>query len=261
MFMAVGVFPFGQPVQRVVQKDRSPKRVFVLGAYASAVHARWIDEKGVTLIRALGVASEPCIFWAGKGAEDIVAAINVPLGAGRLVPAPSSLNGPSGRSVDRDFLAPLGLVREDAWLCDLVPHSCMNDSQASAIEKHYAREAAEFRWPRVCWPRLPKSLANTDRRNEIADELRASEAEVIVTLGDLPLRWFGKAYRIEGSLGAYGCDPQRYGRLHAIVIGGRKLKLLPLVHPRQAAGLGGHSACWKSLHAEWMRDRAPSLRT
>ena len=124
--MAVGVFPFGQMVRRVVQKDRGAKRVFILGAYASAVHARWTDEEGVTLIRALGVASEPCIFWAGQGAEDIVAAIDIPQGAGRLVPAPCSLNGPSGRSVDNDFLAPLGLVRKDAWLCDLVPHSCMN---------------------------------------------------------------------------------------------------------------------------------------
>ena len=57
--MAVGVFPFGRPVQRVVQVDRCPKRVFVLGVYASVVQARWIDETGATLIRALGVASEP----------------------------------------------------------------------------------------------------------------------------------------------------------------------------------------------------------
>ena len=260
MLMAVYVFPFGQPVRRVVQKDRGPKRAFVLGAYASAVHARWIDENGVTLIRAVGVASEPCIFWAGKGAEDIVAAIDVPLGAGRLVPAPCSLNGPSGRSIDRDFLAPLRLSREDAWLCDLVPHSCMNVRQAAAIERHYVPKAERYRLPCVAWPLLPKPLANTARREEIVAELRASEAEVIVTLGDLPLRWFGRAYGSKGTLGAYGRDLQSYGRLRAIVIGGRKLKLLPLVHPRQAAGLGSHSAYWKALHAKWVRDRAPSLR-
>ena len=39
-------FPFGQPVRRVEQQDRAPKRVFVLGVYASAVHARWIDVDG-----------------------------------------------------------------------------------------------------------------------------------------------------------------------------------------------------------------------
>ena len=34
-------FPFGMPIMPVQQADRSPKRVFVLGVYASAVHARW----------------------------------------------------------------------------------------------------------------------------------------------------------------------------------------------------------------------------
>ncbi len=39
----LGTFPFGQKVKEVVQKDRIPKQVFVLGVYASAVHARWVQ--------------------------------------------------------------------------------------------------------------------------------------------------------------------------------------------------------------------------
>ena len=31
-------YPFGQPLTPVIQTDRRPKRVFVLGVYASAVH-------------------------------------------------------------------------------------------------------------------------------------------------------------------------------------------------------------------------------
>lgn len=34
-------YPFGETVKRLVQKDRTHKKVFVLGVYASAVHARW----------------------------------------------------------------------------------------------------------------------------------------------------------------------------------------------------------------------------
>ena len=34
-------FPFGETVKRLLQEDRTPKKVFVLGVYASAVHARW----------------------------------------------------------------------------------------------------------------------------------------------------------------------------------------------------------------------------
>ena len=33
------LFPFGQKLHPLVQEDTSPKKVFVLGVYASAVHA------------------------------------------------------------------------------------------------------------------------------------------------------------------------------------------------------------------------------
>lgn len=33
-------FPFGQQLKKVEQKDKTPKEAFVLGVYASAVHAR-----------------------------------------------------------------------------------------------------------------------------------------------------------------------------------------------------------------------------
>ena len=49
----------------MVQKDQTPKKVFVLGVYASAVHAKWIKNNRI-ICKALSVASEPCIFWDGK---------------------------------------------------------------------------------------------------------------------------------------------------------------------------------------------------
>ena len=259
--MAVGAFPFGQPVRRVTQTDRSPKRVFVLGVYASAVHARWCGSDGRQIIKALGVASEPCIFWRGDRVEEILAEIDVPPDAGSLVPAHPNLNGPSGRSIDKDFLEPLGLTRDDAWLCDLVPYSCMNPSQAKAIDTHYVPHIEKSGLPRVGWPTLPDKLADVARQDEIADELRESGAEVLVTLGDAPLKWFGKAFGTNASLKAYGKGSQVYGLLHDVVIKGRALKLLPLVHPRQAGGLGGHSPEWKDLHENWVRQVAPVVRT
>ena len=61
-------YPFGEIVKRLVQQDRTPKQVFVLGVYASAVHARW--KKGNKIIcQALAVASEPRIFWEGNPEE------------------------------------------------------------------------------------------------------------------------------------------------------------------------------------------------
>ena len=37
MMSTVGVFPFGQTVETLVQQDRGSKKVFVLGVYARAV--------------------------------------------------------------------------------------------------------------------------------------------------------------------------------------------------------------------------------
>lgn len=258
--MTVGTFPFGQPIQRVAQADRSPKRVFVLGVYASAVHARWCDARGKQMVKALGVASEPCIFWRGEDVEEILSAIDVPAEVGRLEPADGNLNGPSGRSLDEGFLEPLGLTREDAWLCDLVPYSCMNKGQAAAISRCYTPLVERFALPPVDWPVVPDKLTDAARREEIATELRESAAEVVITLGDQPLAWFGTAFGSERSLGAYGRDPQTYGVLHDVEIEGRILKLLPLVHPRQAAGLGAHSRLWRPLHETWVRQMAPVIR-
>jgi hypothetical protein len=59
-------FPFGEKLQKVQQKNRNPKKAFVLGVYASAVHARWVDAGGKQKVAAFAVASEPEIFWPGN---------------------------------------------------------------------------------------------------------------------------------------------------------------------------------------------------
>lgn len=263
--MTIGSFPFGQSIQRVAQIDRSPKRVFVLGVYASAVHARWCNAQGRQLVRALAVASEPCIFWrgdeSGEEVKEILSKIEAPPSAGRLEPAARNLNGPSGRSLDEDYLKPLGLSRNEAWLCDLVPHSCMNPGQEKAIETHYMPLVEQQGLPPVNWPTVPRNLSDETRLKEIASELRESTAEIVITLGDQPLKWFSAAHGSKRSLRAYGKNTASYGRLLSFEIEGRSLKLLPLVHPRQAAGLSGHNPQWKSIHESWVRRTAPGLLT
>lgn len=76
-------YPFGETVRPLVQIDRSPKKVFVLGVYASAVHAQW-KKDGKVLCHALAVASEPRIFWDGNPQEaaDIIGRIHIPEGLG-----------------------------------------------------------------------------------------------------------------------------------------------------------------------------------
>ena len=246
-------FPFGQPVNLLTQQDRTPKAVFVLGVYASAVHARWKNPKGQVVVSALAVASEPYIFWRGEGAAEIIAQIPVPAGVGKLVPASSQLNGPSGRSLDESYLTPLGLKREQAWLCDMVPHSCQNAGQAKAIQLQYAPLIKTHGLPVVTVPPVPKLLCDDTRRAEILAELQESKAKKIVLLGDEPISWFLQSFDNRyARLRNFGDTADTYGREHTVSIAGKDYQVLPLVHPRQAAKLGAHSSEWYGLHQAWL---------
>lgn len=252
----VGTYPFGSKLSALVQMDRSPKKVFVLGVYASAVHATWIGPTGRHLVRALAVASEPVIFWDGSGVKKIVEAIAVPKEAGHLEPADPKFNGPSGRSLDEDFLRPLAVTRRDTWLCDLVPHTCLNASQLAAIKREYNPRRSAWGLPAVDLPDVPKTFADDDRRTEVLAELDEAKPEVLLLLGDQPIRHFLAHYDSRWKKLA---DFKPYGHLHPVTIGGRSLHVLPLAHPRQVSGLGTHSAAWRSKHDAWKTSVAPTL--
>jgi uracil-DNA glycosylase len=245
-------FPFGQPVQQVIQQDRTPKRVFVLGVYASAVHAKWVGPDGKTKIMALAVASEPYIFWRGDNAEEIIANISIPPDLGKLAPAAADLNGPSGTALDDLFLSPLGITRDDAWLCDLVPHSCLNQKQKKAIRREYLPLTEEYDLPEVTLPPVPRELTDEVRREAILSEIQEAKPEIIVLLGDLPIRWWLRFYDDSwNALSYFGTSSESYGKLHECNISGRKYQVLPLAHPRQAGRLGAHSGDWAELHESW----------
>ncbi|MCO5256314.1 MAG: hypothetical protein M9926_06085 [Lentimicrobium sp.] len=87
---------FGKELKKVIQKDRTAKKVFILGVYASAVHARWVGPDGKTIVKALAVASEP--EYSGRG---IMLKRLLKLSVFRkkldvLVPAARTLNGLPG---------------------------------------------------------------------------------------------------------------------------------------------------------------------
>lgn len=259
--MSIGYFPFGESIKDVVQTDTGPKSVFVLGVYSSAVHARWVGPDGKQRIAALAVANEPSIFWRGDGADEVISTISVPPGAGRLEPARAALNGPSGVALDELFLAPLGFARADAWLCDLVPHSCMNLSQQAAINRAYLPVAAAFGLASATAPPVPRELASPSRVASILAELEASDAETVVLLGDQPIRWFLNSFdRSRRNLRAFGTGATEYGQPRHVRIGSRDRRVIALVHPRQAAGLGTASMEWKSIHDSWFKSRGNGAR-
>ena len=250
-------FPFGQELKKVEQKDKTPKKAFVLGVYASAVHARWINKNGKQKVSALAIASEPEIFWTGENAEEIISKIKIPEELGILTtPSDSRLNGPSGRALDNLFLMPLGLNRENTWLCDILPKSRVNKNQCKAIYENYTYEIIQkYNLMPATIPHFDKKELNSKkRREEILHELELSQAEKLILLGDLPIYWFLRFYNKKYSkLSQFGETNDTYGRKHELKINNKIYQVIPLCHPRQANRLGSSSTKWGKLHDNWLK--------
>ena len=248
-------YPFGETVKPLVQQDRSPKKVFVLGVYASAVHARWMKPgQKRPVCTALAVASEPRIFWDGnpEEAKEIINRINFPKELGMLEPADPKFNGPSAKVLDEHILAPLGFTRKDAWLCDLLPETRLNDNQWNFIKKTYDGYRAQYGLNEVTIPKRPSKFCDGERCKEIIAEIEESKAGLLVLLGDIPIKQFLNAvadvdYK---SLLSYK-ELYGYGKVTEAVINGKGYKILPLAHPRQIGALGSHSSEWYDAHQEW----------
>jgi hypothetical protein len=254
-------FPFGQKLSKVQQKDISgDKHVFVLGVYASAIHAKWIGADNKVKVRALAVASEPEIFWKGEDAEQKIKLIKIPHELGRLeLPTDKSLNGPSGNALDNLFLAPLGYKRKQAWLCDLLPESRVNMSQKKALNKFYTKEIVEkYNFPTPAIPDFDEKEIerhSEKRKLEILSELEASGAKTLVLLGDHPIRWFLNLFDNKYSkLSQFGTTNETYGKKHEIKINNKLYSVIPLCHPRNASKLGTYSKQWFDLHEYWVKN-------
>lgn len=247
------LFPFGNEVHSLLQQDRSPKKVFVLGVYASAVHARW-KKDGKVVCQALAVASEPRIFWDGNvdEAKEIISKIDIPKALGSLEPAGRHLNGPSAKVLDEHILGALGYSRKDAWLCDLLPETRLNPSQVKVINERYKPLIKQYGLNEVTIPERPSTFCNAQRCREILQELKESQAELLVLLGDIPIAQFlNEVANVPYSSLQEYVDLYGYGTPTDVMIDNRKIKVLPLAHPRQIGALGAHSEKWNKLHQEW----------
>ena len=246
-------YPFGQIVRPLMQQDRTPKKIFVLGVYASAVHARW-KKDGKTECPALAVASEPRIFWDGNidEAKEIISKISIPKEVGTLEPAGTHLNGPSAKILDEHILGPLDYTRADAWLCDLLPETRLNSGQVKVIKAKYNPLIERYGLNKVTIPERRTVFTNDQRNKEILSELKESQADLLILLGDIPIAQFLNAVTEVpfSSLQEY-VDLYGYGSATDVSIDGRTIKVRPLAHPRQIGALGAHSEKWNRLHQNW----------
>jgi hypothetical protein len=83
-------------------------------------------------------------------------------------------------------------------------------------------------------------------------ELEESQARTIILLGNDPIKWFLSFVSDckKTQLSEFG--DETYGDPISVTINGKKYKVLPLAHMRQAEGLGKHDKKWEKRHSKWV---------
>jgi hypothetical protein len=244
----LGSYPFGEPLGSVQWRTSGPRRVFVLGVYPSAFHAKWLSPEGRVISPALAVADEPEPFWDGSGHEAVLARVTerVPAEAGSLQDA-GGHNGRAGRTLNESYLMPLGLTRDNVWIADLQNYYLASDGQVRRVAESYeplvdrGLVPPATTIPRASRPTLDQ-LAE-DRDPPLEAEWAEAEPAWLITLGTEPVNVLGLEHLREGD----------YGRPRRANVLGRDVNHLALVHTRQAGKHGSHSPQWHERHHRWLQ--------
>ena len=255
-----GIFPFGNEVKKIVQKDRLPKPVFVIGINSSAVFARFISWDKSIKIYNIPVENEPDILWNGgvSEARNIVAEIKVPKNFGRVIAEPKILNGILGRVFDKFYLRPLNLNRDQVWICNLLPHFVLSKSDSKAV-RMYNKICRKLALPEALLSTKKEKLQSISesRIQEIKKELFESKAEVIITLGQQPINWFIKKYdMMENNL----LSVKNYGFIRDVFVDSVKFKLISLFNPRQLLKEKNVDTKIGLLHYDWIKNRSKTIK-
>jgi uracil-DNA glycosylase len=246
-------FLFGQPVLPARPAADGPRRLFVLGAYPSALHVRWFGPDGSCLIQAVAVDNEPEPFWTGSDEAERIerwlesVAFRAEWGCVRPC---GGLNGPSGDWVQANVLDALGVARDEAWITD-----CLDtyfESQAAARRLESDRVASVVRElsipPRRHATHPSESqivrFALQGHRDRLRAELDLARPECVVTLGNAALRVFGELVEVGGGA-MKKLSVDGFGSPVTARLDGRAVRWLPLAHPAAPA-------IYQAAHRQWV---------
>ena len=248
--MSFGTYPFGQPVLPMKASASNAKRVFVLGAYPSALHVAWTSLDGSQTIRALPVDNEPEPFWTGADESERIekwkTAVEFDEGNDGRVRAVNSLNGSSGVALDGSYLGPLAIEREEAWATDALPTYFASEGVQAAIADRFVPAMKSAR-------PLPNLLAHpneakivelaTDRLEALREELATAVPEMVITLGNAAARVFQLILNVND--GPVPLVKSNYGTAVRVA---PNMEWYPVAHP----GATRAGRPWHDTHRAWI---------
>jgi hypothetical protein len=250
-------YPFGSEATERPPSADGPRPVFVLGAYPSALHVRWIppDDAQLRQVKALPVADEPTPFWNGVDARETVAAWVAargfdPATHGTFAPSPK-FNGTSGQWVDANVLGPLDCTRDTTWISDCLDTYRLSNGARKALGDTYDSARDRYGWPAWNLRDHPSEEAIVREawswhKDRLRAELAVCEPELVVSLGNAALVVMGKLL----SAGPDRLAVEGYGQRLNGGLNGRAVEWLPLAHPAAPQR-------YQEAHRDWV-ERAGS---
>lgn len=247
-----GRYPFGAPVRDCGTDLPEKVDAFLLGAYPSAIHVRWVPPKqsGLKPVNALAVDNEPEVFWDGSDADDRVKQWRAQYfdpAWGEVTAA--RLNGPSGNWLQANILKPLHEAgAKSRFVTDCLTTYRLSVGAADRIEDTYQPFAKATRRlePANLAPHPGESHivqeALSTQTERLKSQLISAQPKILVTLGNA-------ASRIVTALAGHGgsgkLTADAYGTPQEIEIGGTSCTWIAAVHPATPA-------VWQTRHADWL---------
>lgn len=246
-------FPFGAPVLPCGELLPDASDAFVLGAYPSAIHIRWVppEETALNQIAALPVENEPSVFWDGSDAEARVQAWKRQYfdpAWGKATAA--RLNGPSGTWLRSNVLDPLRNAGVNAtFVTDCLTTYRLSTGAASRLRDtydHMVQQTTGLKpWRLFDHPSEAQIVHETlsTQAARLANQVAAARPRVIVSLGNAAARVIN---HLAGEDGTGTLSPDGYGRAKSITISGLRTSWVALVHPATPQ-------IWQRRHEDWLR--------
>lgn len=253
--VSIGTFPFGRPVLPRPPSASSRRRLFILGAYPSALHVAWRPPAGKP-IRAMAVDNEPVPFWNDRDEDERVtrwkAEVGFRDGEWGEVRGVGDLNGSSGHWVDTNVLGPLGASRDDACITDCIDLYFSSSGGAARIADTYKPFAERAGLPAVTLLAHPSENDIVKQgvqvhRERLLRELSNSAPDIVVTLGNAALRVVRTVAGVTRGSSKLEADSS-YGVELALSVGGRRMTWLPLAHPAAPR-------VYQDAHSRWCGKR------
>jgi hypothetical protein len=257
-------FPFGQCVKESQPEMASKQKLFILGAYPSALHIVWQPPAPHRRISALAVDNEPEVFWDGCDQEKFIARWMDVVGfesSWGNIGAAGKLNGSSGRWVNENILIPFHATRADTFLTDCLNTYCSSIAGAGRISDTYTPFAANHALPTAHLPRHPNENEIVKEARDLhtarlTREIQAVQPAKIVTLGNAALRVLRHLLAPTSGPTPHQLSPDSvsYGKPFRINIGGvNGVEWWPLAHPAAPAAYQEVHQRWKTLLTEAAR--------